>query len=390
MPNLTTTATKFPTLYKLTETGAVQQWKISVKDSQPFPTIRTTWGQEGGAIQETVDTILEGKNLGRKNETTAYQQACAEAKSKWEKQQKSRKYVQSREAALSGERDIEFVGGGIDPMLAYGIDKKPKAAKYPIDLQTKLDGHRCIAVIKGGICTLWSRTRKQICSMPHITQALVDLFPTADIILDGELYNHDYHDNFEELTSFIRSDEPQPGHEIVQYHIYDVVKENMIWSQRRDWLQESLGQVALPLVLVETKQAKTEAEMRVLFEQYLALSYEGAILRNLNGLYKHSRSSDLLKVKEFIDAEFECIGVGSETRTAITSAGEKTLVYPVFTVRLDNGETTMAPMMGKLETIQRFVQRPELIIGKKLTVKFQGYTKDGKLRFPKARLYDPL
>ena len=41
---------EYPTLYKLTKTGKVQQWKIWVEDT----TIWTEYGQKGGKLQTTL------------------------------------------------------------------------------------------------------------------------------------------------------------------------------------------------------------------------------------------------------------------------------------------------------------------------------------------------
>ena len=50
--------------------------------------------------------------------------------------------------------------------------------------------------------------------MVHIQRAIESL-GISDIVLDGELYNHDYRDKFEELTSFIRDAKVKPGAEVV-------------------------------------------------------------------------------------------------------------------------------------------------------------------------------
>jgi hypothetical protein len=74
---------KLPTLYKTTATGAIQEWTIRVDKSGEDGVIVTRWGQTDGEIQETKDRVTEGKNLGKANATTAYEQACAEAQAKW-------------------------------------------------------------------------------------------------------------------------------------------------------------------------------------------------------------------------------------------------------------------------------------------------------------------
>ena len=61
--------------------------------------------------------------------------------------------------------------------------------------------HNCrmIAILKNGKCTLWSRTRKPITSLPHIVAEIEANF-VDDTVLDGEAYNHAFKTNFEHAT----------------------------------------------------------------------------------------------------------------------------------------------------------------------------------------------
>lgn len=68
------------TLYALSSKGKTKQWSIWVEDNN----IYTEWGIQDGALQLTKDTISEGKNLGKSNETTPAEQALSEAKRKLE------------------------------------------------------------------------------------------------------------------------------------------------------------------------------------------------------------------------------------------------------------------------------------------------------------------
>ena len=130
-----------PTLYKRTSTGAIQQWTISTVGN----VIHTTYGQVDGAMQTTSDTVDEGKNVGKKNATTPAQQALAEAIAKHEKQIK-RGYVDSVEKAQAGTVD-EVIEGGMSPMLAKTFEDHGAKLTYPVAVQPKLDGHRCVAQI---------------------------------------------------------------------------------------------------------------------------------------------------------------------------------------------------------------------------------------------------
>lgn len=361
---------KFQTLFKKASTGVLQEWTISTEGN----VIVTRWGQENGAIQETRDVVKAGKNIGKKNETTAVQQAESEAQSRWEKKLK-KNYVKSRRDAEDGKVDA-LVQGGVDVMLAHRFDEQGHKIVYPAAVQPKFDGHRCIAVVSAGDVTLWTRTRKPITGLPHINYAIQKWAARAqydDIVLDGELYHHDYRDRFEELSSFIRTPEPKEGHEVVQYHVYDIAETDLEYKDRLELLADhDLGR---PLVFVETLWAQDEEDLMAHFETFLAQGYEGAMVRNSRGLYANKRSYDLQKIKEFQDSEFPVVGV-EEGRGKLAG-------HAIFVCKTADGTEFRVKMKGETEALQVYWKNPSKAIGKQLTVKYQGLTnKSGVPRFP--------
>lgn len=363
----------FPKLFKKTSTGTIQEWQVYVDDSECLPVIVTKYGQLGGKIQTSTEVIAEGKNIGRSNETSPMQQACLQAKSDWEKQLK-KGYVNNEEDAQDGKLDA-IIEGGIAPMLAHKFSKQGHKIKYPAMAQCKLDGARCIAVYKDGKYTLWSRTRKPITSMPHIIKALEESGCCHS--LDGELYNHDYHNNFEQLMSYIRVEDPKDGCEVVQYHVYDVPENMGMNKNRNDYLQylKPLAEKYPQIHIVETIVVNDEDELMDAFDHFVAEGYEGCMVRNMSGLYVNKRSYDLQKVKEFDDSEFKIVGVKVGTKGSM--AGKA-----VFTCQLPNGDTFDCKMKGSMDELKKYADDSSLVIGKILTVQFQGYTKYGIPRFP--------
>lgn len=369
-----------PILYKRTSTGKIQTWKIDVETStEDFTaTLVTTYGQLDGKLQVARDVITEGKNVGKANETSVFEQARAEAASQYEKKLK-RGYVLSPDAAAEGKVDTNAITGGVSPMLAHSFDKQGHKISFPAYVQPKLDGHRCIAIVQDGKATLWSRTRKRITGVPHIERQLEHYFPNETIILDGELYNHDYKDRFEELTSFIRQVTPKPGHTVVQYWIYDVIgdlpfsnRQNALMGLRELFSDNKMGS----LVVLDTPEVQDEQEMMDLFQVYTDFGFEGLMLRNKNGLYKNSRSYDLQKVKEFEDAEFEIADV-EEGRGKMAKKA-------IFVCKTETGELFNAKMIGPLAELEEYYVNKDKYIGKWLTVKYQGITNGNVPRFPVA------
>lgn len=400
----------FPDLYKKTNTGAIQFWGIKVEAvlndiiqrpgfTGEYPShfhgkITVTYGQVGTDKPQTQpDLITEGKNPGKKNATSAYEQAVKEAEAKWKKQKKEG-YVDSKEKALNDELD-ELIEGGEEPMLAeaymdviydqrpgfenthptYILTKEAKKIKFPCFVQPKLDGIRCIAIIKSGVVTLWSRSRKPINSVPHIVQELEAAFEGQDIILDGELYNHEMKSDFEKIVSLVRQEEPGEGHEIVQYHVYDTINGDP-FKNRYAKLHRLFGMYEFySLKLVPSSVAKTPEEVLSKFEIHIKEGYEGAMLRNVESEYAQKRSMDLQKMKPFIDDDFDIV--------AATSGRGKMAGLAVFTCKAKNGTTFEVKLKGELESLRKYLEDESLWKGKKLTVRYFGLTNKEKVpRFP--------
>ena len=360
-----------PTLYKRTSTGAIQEWTIGVENS----TIVTIHGQMDGKKQRTEDVIKEGKNVGRSNETTPAEQALAEATSKWESKIK-KGYVEDVSRAAVGEKDID---GGYDCMLAHKFADHGHKIKYPAYIQPKLNGHRCLAIIVDGECTLWSRTRKPITSTPHIVKELENVYKTGTHELDGELYNHSYKDSFEYIASLIRQEVPKPNCTDVQYHLYDQRGEGG-FADRIERLRTKLhchemtNGLLTYVKFVETLPAKDEDTMMTYFEHFLKEGYEGGMARNSNGLYVGKRSYDLQKIKEFQDDEFpivDCV----EGRGGYAGCG-------IFVCKARNNELFNVKMRGPKEQLAKFLSDPSTWKGKMLTVKYQYISAYGIPIFP--------
>ena len=95
------------------------------------------------------------------------------------------------------------------PMLAYPVSSKPINYDDKVFIQPKLDGVRCVIQYNAGVVTAYSRTGKEWKNIDHILFNLKPWFAlNPNVILDGELYNHDYKDNFEQIISMVRKTKP--------------------------------------------------------------------------------------------------------------------------------------------------------------------------------------
>jgi len=187
-------------------------------------------------------------------------------------------------------------------MLAHKYN--PDKADYPAFIQPKLDGVRCLFDASGA----FSRAGNQFMNVDHIKEALKPFFaknPTA--VLDGELYNHGLKDDFEKIISLVRKKKPTDNDkaeaaELVQYHVYDIASMTFAtYSTRLNCVNDLT--YTHPICKVDTQVALDFDEAVKMHKKNLKLGYEGSIYRSFEGKYKGTRSWDLMKFKDFHDAE---------------------------------------------------------------------------------------
>ena len=201
----------------------------------------------------------------------------------------------------------------IKAMLAHKYN--PDKADYPAYIQPKLDGVRCLFTKDGA----FSRAGNQFMNVEHIEYDLKPVFNRyPNLILDGELYNHGLKDDFNKIISLVKKKKPTKDDRIeaaqqVQYHMYDVASfQNATYTWRWGFINRltdsSMVRTSNCLVITESKVALDFDEAVALHKKNLKLGYEGSIYRTLDGYYKGTRSWDLMKFKDFHDAEATIIG----------------------------------------------------------------------------------
>ena len=198
------------------------------------------------------------------------------------------------------------------PMLAYPVSDKPIDYSKPTFIQPKLDGVRCLIQLENNVVTAYSRTGKKWKNIAHIIMDLIPFFEKyPNVILDGELYNHDLKDDFEKIISLVRKTKPTDedrveSAEMVQFHCYDTIMEHMSYDQRNEFINQAL--MLIPSVhIVDTILMPTEVQAKDYHQANLNEGFEGSILRT-NDIYKCGRSWSLRKFKDFSDAEATIIG----------------------------------------------------------------------------------
>ena len=192
-------------------------------------------------------------------------------------------------------------------MLAYPVSDKPIDYTKPVFMQPKLDGVRCLIQYDDGKVIAYSRTGKVWQNIEHIELNLLKFFNKyPNVILDGELYNHDFRNDFESIISMVRKTKPDwrgrlESHENVQFHCYDIVDETQSFQNRNKFIELTLPQ-SYCVKHVRTMQVYGDNDAKHYHGLHLIDGYEGSIVRT-NDTYQCKRSHNLRKFKDFSDAE---------------------------------------------------------------------------------------
>lgn len=355
-------------LYKKSKTGATLQWKIIIKEN----TYWTEHGQIDGKITIGTPTVCEGTNIGRSNERSPNDQAEFVAQRLWKDRQTYGGYVD----------DINKINEGVDHFVCTLAHKwtEKAAQKLPEHLMAspKLDGLRCIIKPDGS----FSRNGKQYVSTKYIEESLNEFFDThPNVVLDGELYCHSLHDDFNKITSLARKTKNIKDEDWLEikdklklyiFDIYDYDDPEMTFVERYDFINRKFKDH--PFVEIVTNEMVLHNEIEGYHAKCIEEGYEGVMLRDPFMEYEHTRSKNLLKYKQFIDDEFEVLDVTAGKGLRATMAGRMHCITK-------DGIEFEASMKGTHEYFTELLENKTEYIGKLATIRYQNLTPDGKPRF---------
>ena len=267
------------------------------------------------------------------------------------------------------------------PMLAYPVSDKPIDYTKPVFIQPKLDGVRCLIQYdkKQGV-TAWSRTGKQWKNIIHITKSLEKWFQSNQTtVLDGELYNHDLRDDFEQIISIVRRQNPDDidmleSQDMVQFHCYGIIHpENSTFEERDRFIRCCVPETNY-VKHVPTNLVFRADDSKVYHRRNLDNGYEGSILRT-NDVYKCGRSWNLRKFKDFQDDEALILDW-------VEGLGKRAGTIGKFMVQDVDGNVFGMPVMDKFKYLQDNFEEMKTWVGKFATFTYFERTKAGSYRHP--------
>jgi hypothetical protein len=389
-------------LYQKDSLNYIRQWSIWVEElPDDTALIKSEAGIVGGKFVETVTPITEGKNTGKKNQTSAYEQAVKDAESEIRSKLKDG-YVDD----INNVKDRGQTHTIKEPMKGYTlIMKKDPLKKYgghdktldelkirgqEIGLQCKLDGFRYrIQVSRKGV-TFYSSGGDVVPEFPHISKSIYNSYlKIADYVeakygiteyfLDGEIYAHGSFNLVQSAcgTKVHLTPEKIAIREKMKFYLFDVCLP--INYLKRQEIIDKYFVDNVSILPVKTYIIKAdEKAIKYYFEYFLKQGYEGVMLRLLDMPYEFKRTKQLIKHKPEVDEEFEIVGF-------LESIQKNTLGS--FELVLGDGRKFNAV---PIQTIGSDKMKKEIwdnrldYIGKWVSVKFLEYTEDGIPRHPRA------
>ena len=377
-------------------------WSIRVDRENGFATIKTRYGRVGGKIASATRTITKGKNLGRSNETTPYEQAILESMSAYTSKLKEG-YVD-----VTNDKNVWTIVNGTKEINLQSLERvvasyptdhldrsKPMKAqpyykdleetkirmKFPCFGQPKVNGVRAIAEDRTAheAKSLFDLTLKiQIRSkkgmeyplMRDIERELSDMFPTGmDFTLDGELWSPEIK-FLGDVTHAVRTHCVDTDK--INFYIFDIAEPNISQIDRLKTIEAIIPAIdkfsrviRLPAIWI-----KDDADAQQFTDECIAAGYEGAVFRTPEAYYEFGkRPTSMTKLKRTIDAEFAIVDIKPEAKDP--SRGLFVCITP------EGKMFTVTPTMTH-EQKQDVMSNPDKYIGKELTVIFYEYTKDKK------------
>lgn len=349
-----------PILFKKSRTGAILQWKCTIKDNE----LHIVYGQEDGK-QITTLKVSVGKNIGKKNETTNEEQALLDAQSLWTKKKEREQYRESIE-------ELEEIQ--VAPMLAHDINKHWKCIEeefknsLSVAVSKKLDGNRLLCSIQkedNYSIQFYSRKLTTITSLEHLIEDVIKFIEWNNIecpvYLDGEAYIHG--ESLQVINSRLKK--KQEGTELIKYNVYDCYFPNNSNLGFKERFMDLFNKETKNVTLVKSVLCTNKDDLDYYLSEYEADGYEGAMVRFLNQPYQvGSRSKYLLKYKRFEDAEYKIVD--------FNFGKDKYDGCVIWKLITPEGEIFEALAEGTLE--QKKVVNPQDFINKYATVKFKGKT----------------
>lgn len=285
-----------------------------------------------------------------------------------------------------------------DVALAKAYDEKTQKKVNWNDgwyMSRKLDGVRCVCVIdETGVINFYSRQGKEFETLDNVRKAL-EPYGLRKIVLDGEICMVDAegNENFQGIMKEIkRKDHTIQNPKFLAFDIlhqdeFESCTSERTFSERQEELELFVDTYDTAGIIEHVAQIRVESDQDL--QDYVDLAsksgWEGLMLRKDVG-YQGKRSTDVLKVKKFHDAEYTVVAVESDLHRVVVDGQEVEEEMLSHVIVEHRGNQVRVGSGFNHEQRRMYHSNPELILNKTITVQYfeESQNKNGEysLRFP--------
>lgn len=376
------------------------------------PKVKPTMGAQRAPSDKVLDQLLDtlkklmsGDHRGNdgKEMLVSVMSGMTELELKW-----ASRIILKKMRLGVGDGTIEKLWPGLlasfEVMLAQEIDWAVKDdsfeilthISYPVRVEPKWDGFRCIAVKASGKVTLFARSGRVFETAPQIN-AWLEKNMRDNWVLDGELIGEEWNDT----ASIISAKKTKKDDSGIAFHAFDCMSleswktqiENTPYRERLKEIPLVLGSgtTSTPARPAEGKTVRNEEELREYNSACLDRGFEGIMVKTLDGVYlfdDHKRSPHVLKLKPVVTYDGVVVEVleGKEgTKWEGTFARVK--VQLPNAPMLPDGPATTTVGTGFKDPDRAYLDKNrQKVVGRPCEVKGQPpLSKDGKIRFPRFK-----
>ena len=288
-----------------------------------------------------------------------------------------------------------------DVALANSYDEKT-AKKVDMDkdvwyVSRKLDGCRCICIIDAeGEPTYFSRGGNEFLTLKNLDAEIISL-GLKNMVIDGEICMMDANgnENFQGIIKEIK----RKDHTIENpfFYMFDILSMDEFVT-KEGTTPFSIRNVQLDNLFFEKefknigclKQQILIDERMITYYSQLAKEngWEGLMLRR-DATYQGKRSNDILKVKQFFDAEYVVVDIENALNRVIVDGKEVEELMMKNVVIEHKGSRVQVGSGFTHEQKRYYFENPSEILGKQITVQYfeETHNQNGgtSLRFPTVK-----
>ena len=365
-------------IYKKNQNNSVIVWYGEVVKKNDIVTLHTYYGVLDGKIQKSSKVVYK---KGREN--TVFQRGIKII-------EKKRSDKIKKEGYKENIKNIDEIF--VSPMLAKTVtikDNKLQNINYPVMVQPKIDGFRCICYLKNNKIVLLSRNKIEYKGLQTLKKELETLYKKLSstekksLYLDGELYMKKI--PFELLSGQIKQAQHHKDFDIknIKFMVFDCFKTENItipFSERTLFLKNKINSIYNNIKYVETYTIHNYKDFKKYYTIFMNKKYEGIMIRVIDSPYEISkRSKYLKKYKEFKDEEYKIIGYNE--------GKGKFKKTPIWICETKDGKKFNVTPCGNIEYRKKLFLNANDYIGQLLTVTYQELSKRGVPRFPIGKCF---